>query len=151
MPLIRKNPQEIEVKLFFCEKKMPNGFYKTIILTDKEAEDLQKKKMANPKAEVPDVECLTTKWRNLNWETQNEITDRASAFDDLTRTSNFNYFKYRDLRLKRCLISWDLKDEDGKPVLLNEMSINAMPSDAVLALINKYDDIVVLKDEDRKN
>ena len=151
MPLIRKKQQEIEVKLYFYEKKTEEGDFKIVILTDEEAKDIEKKKVADPKAVFPEVECLTTKWRKFNWELENEIIERSQIFDEITGTSRGSWIKYRDLKFKKCLKSWDLKDEDKNPILLNDMSINSLPETVVYALISKYDDKVTLKDTERKN
>jgi uncharacterized protein (DUF2344 family) len=69
----------------------------------------------------------------------------------MTGTSRINWIRYRDLKFKKCLISWDLKDEDKNPIQLNDMSINSLPEEAAYALITKYNEKVSLKDEDRKN
>lgn len=151
MPLIWKKPQEIEIKLYFYEKKSSDGFDKIIILTNDEVKEIEKKRATDSKTKYPEIECLTTKWKKLSWELQNAISEQCSVIDNITGESHFNWIRFRDLRLKRCMFSWDLKDEDKNPVPLNDMSINSLPNDVALSLINSYDSATALKDEDRKN
>ena len=140
-------PQEINVKMYYREEKMPAGFNKIIIIPNEEAEDKLKKLDDKQSA----IKCLNTYWKILNWQMQNEITDKAAFFNESTQMPDINVWRYRDLRIRHCLVRWDLIDDQNVAVPVNDMAINMLPGEVVLDLLSKYDEAVTLRPDDRKN
>ena len=62
----------------------------------------------------------------------------------------FDWVKYRDLKLKKCLAGWDLKDDNNNLVPCQPNMIDLLPPQIVVALINKYDKATTKDDEDEK-
>jgi hypothetical protein len=147
MSLIRKEPQKVKIPLSYIEKTNAKGFVRVIVLEEKDAlkklEDPEKKK---------EIQILNTEWKTLNWKEQTEITKQATNHGAMPDGSDtyFDYYKYRDLRLKRCLINWDLKDETNNPVPVSSQNVDLLPPDVVATLINKFDEITSISPEEEK-
>jgi len=147
--------QKIEIKLYFREIKSASGFIKTVYLTDEEAkakeEENKKKLAAGEKVEAKDeVLCLTTYWKQLNWAENNEITEKSTYFNQEAGYQDVSIYKYRDLRIKRCLIGWDLKDDNGRDIPFSEDAVDSLPPKAIVSLVGKYDDLTNVSDDDKK-
>ena len=153
MALLNAAPQEINVKLYYREKKMPAGFTKIIVIPNEEAEKTLKKAAdaKEAKDKETDVQCLNTYWKILNWDMQNKITEQSAFFNESTQMPDINVWKYRDLRIRQCLVRWDLIDDQHVAVPVNDTAISMLPGEVVLALLEKYDEAVTLRPEDRKN
>jgi len=143
-------PQEINVKLYYKEEKMPAGFTKIIVIPDEEAEK-ELKEAKEDKEKKTDVQCLNTYWKVLNWEMQNKITEQSAFFNEATQMPDINVWRYRDLRIRQCLIRWDLIDDQNVAIPVNDGAISMLPGDVVLSLLSKYDEAVTLRPEARKN
>ena len=166
MPLFNPAPQKIEIKLYWKEAKTTSGLMKPVILDDEKAlEQIAKNKKSQEPQPVVEgqpvkeikpvppedmVECLTTYWKGLSWQDNNSITEKASYYNQLEGYHDLNVWRYRDLRLKNCLLEWDLKDPNGKPVPVSEDVINMLPTEVIMALLNKYDAAVSISDTDKK-
>ena len=151
MALINSKPQEIAVKMYYREKQMPAGFTKIIIVPDEEAEKVLKDGEKLEDKTLSSIQVLNTYWKILNWELQNKITEQSSFFNESTQTPDINVWRYRDLRIRQCLIKWDLKDDLNKDVPVNDIAISMLSGDVVLTLLSKYDEAVTLRPEERKN
>ena len=147
MSLIKKEPQKVNIPLYYMEKKLSNGFNKIIILEDADA----LKKMEDEKLKK-DVLILNTEWKVLNWKEQNEITKSSTNHGSMGDGSDtyFDFYRYRDSRLKRCLSSWDLKDDAGTPVMVAPQNIDYLPPEVVLALLSKFDTLISISPDEEK-
>jgi hypothetical protein len=147
MSLIKKEPQKVNIPLYYLEKKLSNGFNKIIILDDTDA----LKKMEDEKLKK-DVLVLNTEWKVLNWKEQNEITKSSTKHGSMGDGADtfFDYYLYRDSRLKRCLSGWDLKDDAGIPVMVTPQNIDLLPPEVVLALLNKFDTLISISPDEEK-
>jgi hypothetical protein len=56
-----------------------------------------------------------------------------------TQQQDIDWMKYRDARLKACLVEWDAKTDKGEPVPCVESNINNLHASVALALLEKYD------------
>ena len=97
------------------------------------------------------VYVLKTQWKTLSWKEQNDITQQSTYYNQEASFNDLNIWKFRDLRIKYCLVSWDLKDDNGQPIPLNSDMLDQLSGDVVLALVSKYDDAISLSDEESKN
>ena len=140
-----KTQQTIHIPLYYMEKELQDGVTKTVILEDDDA-----KKMLEDEEKKDKVEVLNTNWKTLNWKEQNEITKKATIYDQMSGMQDIDVFDFRDKRIKTCLVSWDLKDESGRDVPVDPNVIDMLPSEVVLTLANKYDSLITLTKEDEK-
>lgn len=178
MSLLSNNPV-VEIKLYYQEVKVKYGYDKVCVLKENDAERIindNKEKQEDyenkleeyrknknlPKEERKDIEepkepvinkvnIVRTLWKTLTWADQNQITEQSSFYNEQEGMQDLNVWKYRDLRLKTCLVKWDLKDDDGNEIPLNPETINSLPSDVVIYLLNRYDEIISLGEDERKN
>jgi len=153
--------QLVEIKLYYKNVKTSYGIDRFIILDNKDGEiefkkqeDLIKKKQEKQeeiKREDRKIEVLTTQWKILSWGEQNQITKRSERYTP-DGTQDVDWFKFRDLRIKSCLQSWDIKDSKGSNVPVTSETIDTLPSDIVYALVRRYDTVTEgSQDEQEKN
>lgn len=114
-----------------------------------------KEEVKETKEEIKEVNfkvcLLKTQWRILSWKSQTEITRESAYFNRQEAFQDLDIWKFRDLRIKACMVSWDLKDDNGQAVPVKPDVIDQLPADVVLSLVSKYDLAVSLNDEESKN
>jgi len=94
---------------------------------------------------------LNTQWKILSWKEQTNITRESSYFNRQESFQDLDIWKFRDLRIKACMVSWDLKDDSNQSIPVKPDVIDQLPADVVLSLVSKYDTAVSLNDEESKN
>jgi hypothetical protein len=136
----------VTVKLYYTFKSVDSG-KKLVILEDDKAEELLK-----DEEKKGEVEVIDSKWRNLNWKEQNEVTEASySRFSDpTTGERQFNFAAYRDAIIKRCLKEWNLT-LNNNVVPVSAENIDRLPGLVVLALFQKFEDIASYNEEEVKN
>jgi hypothetical protein len=145
MALLKKQQQVVEIKVYYREVEVKPGFIKIVALTDEDVDKLTKDDKVTKK-----IQCLTTKWKILNWKEQNDLTGRSTLNNDFSGNQSFAWWVFRDLKLKKCLVGWDMIDENNVPIPLNEENIDSLPGEIVSALYNKYDSVMALTGEEEK-
>jgi len=161
MGLFGATNQIVEIKLYYKDIVTSGGINKIIVLSDKEGkiqfqqqEDFIKQKQEKQE-EIKEtdrpIKVLTTMWKVLSWGDQNNLSKMCERYtpDGL---QGIDYFKFRDLRMKSCIKSWDIKDIKGTPVPVTSEIIDTLPPDIVFALIDRYDTTTEgSQDEQEKN
>jgi len=94
---------------------------------------------------------LKTQRKVLSWKEQTNITRESSYYNAQESFQDLDIWKFRDLRIKSCLVSWDLVDDSGKPIPVSTNVIDQLPADIVLSLVSKYDEAISLSDDESKN
>ena len=94
---------------------------------------------------------LKTQWRILSWKQQTDITRESAYFNRQEAFQDLDIWKFRDLRIKACMVSWDLKDDNNQPIPAKPDVIDQLPADVVLSLVSKYDVAVSLNEDESKN
>lgn len=154
----------IDIKLYYQIIKTRNG-QKVKVLGDKEAElameenKLQEKQFKD-KEENKDkefeldsnkvVHVLNTKWKDVSWKEQNQSLKSCMIINNVTGNPEIDQIKFRDLKVKSCLKEWDLKDDNNAPIPCDPRVIDELPFDVIVGLVNKYDKLVVLGEEEEK-
>jgi len=134
----------IEIKVYYKFKQVDSG-KKLIILNDNKAKKILKTQEKN------DIEVLTTKWKLLSWEEQNDVMGSANKNSDLTTgIRTFDPTIYRDRIVKNCLKEWDLTYKNNSVPVTSE-NINKLPADIVTNLYLKFDNISTYTEEEVKN
>lgn len=112
----------------------------------KEGDD-PKKFVLNPNKEV---HILNTKWKEISWKEQNDILNQCKSTNQLTGLPDIDNLKFRDQRIKSCLKEWDLKDDAGQLIPCHPEIIEQLPFEVIFALVQKFDSLINLDDEEEK-
>ncbi|MCD6435530.1 MAG: hypothetical protein J7L15_04010 [Clostridiales bacterium] len=137
----------ITIKLYYIMKDV-SGNKKLIILDDDKGQKQFKEQAEDAKNKV---EMIETKWNNLNWREQNEISTVSSKdIDPMTGERQFNLIVYRDSLIKKCLKEWNLT-MNGNAVPVTSDNIGKLPSNIVYSLYKKFENITTYTEEDLKN
>lgn len=161
MSLIKIN-QKIAIPLYYTEKVLSSGFVKHKIIQEAqkakiqaEVQQLKQKFLLQhsndavvPQFQVPAnkiVKVVNTTWKIFNWKQAQQITQLSIGAD-----KEWDFVKYRDIKIKRGLIGWDVLDDNNNPVPCTPMYMQVMPTPIMLALYDKYDKITTRDDEDEK-
>jgi len=161
MSILGATTQLVEVKLYYKNIKTKSGIDKLVVLDDKNGEiEFQKQeefikqkqsKQEEIKEEDRKIEVLITHWKVMSWGEQNKITRRCEKYTP-EGMQDIDYYQFRDLRIKSCLHSWNIKDGKGINVPLTPETIDTLPSTIVFALLSRYDSLTEgSQDEQEKN
>ncbi len=133
----------VEIELYYKYKKLDNG-KKLLIVEDEKAKKLLKDG-------DKEIQKISTKWRVLNWEEQNEVSNKSTqVINQSTGQRQFNIILYRDTIIKRCLREWDLTMNE-KPVPVTPEFINKLPGSIIMELYNKFEGVMDYTEEEVKN
>ena len=92
----------------------------------------------------PNLKEINTSWKPLGWKDHNEIYSKCLSHhtkEDGSVTTNLNYIKFRDMKLKFCLKSWDLKDDDGRPVPVNASAIDRLNPQVATEILEGFEKV----------
>lgn len=145
MSIISKGEQLIKITLYYKEQDM-GGVLKPIVLDDKKA-----KKMLEDPDQASKVNTLNTFWKIVSWQENNSIHKASERKEEKAIPGSLDWIRWRDLRLKTFLKKWDAKDDDGKDIPLTPDVINGLDNDIAEALLNKYEQITEITEEEVKN
>lgn len=134
----------IDINVDYILEKNKNGTKYVIILNEKTLEAAK-----NDETKKDKIKTLKTKWRSLTWQTSNELINRANVYNHHTQQQEIDWNKYRDAKVKYCLVDWDEKNEIGEPVPCTEANINRVHSPIILYLLKKYDDMTSIPMEEQ--
>ena len=159
MSILNSVNQLVTVKLYYKSVRTKSGVDKIIVLTDEEGEEGMKKQedIIKEKQEKGEkiteedrkIEVLTTQWKSLNWGDQTKIMKKSERFNPKGE-QNIDWLSFRDLRIKNCLVNWDIKDAKGNPVPLSSETVDMLPSNVVAELFSKYIDLVEGTEEEQE-
>jgi len=131
---VRSNYINIQIYYSYVEDEYGK---RVVVVPNENAKELLKDE--NRKDEIL---ILSTKWGQLNWEQENKIMNNVNKVDPMTGDIQFDIFQFRDSRIKSCLKEWNLKDDNNEIIPVNDSNINKLPSDIVIALINRYEEAI---------
>jgi hypothetical protein len=133
----------IDIDVHYVVEKNKAGYPLVNVITEDRANALR----ADEKTK-DSVKTLKTKWRPQTWQAANDLLQKATMFNFHTQQQDIDWTKYRDARLKACLVEWDAKTDKGEPVPCVEAYINKLHATVALALLEKYDDATSVDKED---
>ena len=143
--LTNKEESFIKIPLYYSFEDTEFNFKKVKILQEEEAKTI----LGNEETK-DHVKILNTTWKQLNWKEQNDLYSKASKANMATGQVEIDYAKYRDLKIKYCLIDWDYM-EKGQKIKLTPDVIDVMNADVVMALFDKYESVTTVETSDRGN
>ena len=149
MSLLDTNEQIIKISIYYEEKKTQYGYIKPVMMTDEEVKKLEEKSEEDKKK----GKVLNTEWKIMSWKDDTQIARDSTFTDSVSGTSDFDPYRFRDLRVKKCFVGWDLKDDQGQPIAFRPELIDKLPSDFVFSMIRKYEEAIglVSGEEEKKS
>lgn len=145
MALLKSKDQLIKIKLHYVEKDV-DGYNKAIPLSDEKAKEL----LADEKMKES-VKIFTTFWKEMSHGENNSITKASLSSGPDSNPGELDYIKFRDIKIKNCLKRWDLKDDEGNDVPVNNENINALPWDIIKAVFDRYEQKSSVSENEIKN
>jgi hypothetical protein len=96
---------------------------------------------------------ITVKMRQLTWGLYNDLQEGAVDLDQ-EGNRRFNYKKYKELRLVRLVAGWDATRSDAQgndvAVKVSEKAIKCLAPEIAESILNAYDQMMYLSEEDEK-
>ncbi|NJL70427.1 MAG: hypothetical protein HC888_01855 [Candidatus Competibacteraceae bacterium] len=132
----------IDIPLYYKIDENKAGVKKIRIFEDEEAKKLMDEGDKS-------IEVLNTKWKQASWREQNELIEQSRRLNQHTQKVEVEWNKYRDLRIKKMLVSWDLQ-YGGRPLPIVPDNIDALPDVVVFALVDKYDTAVSMDPQEKE-
>ena len=99
------------------------------------------------------IQKIQTFWKAIRWKEQNIIFSRSirpSQRPDGTVMDTIDPLKYRDLKLKTCLKKWDVKDEKGNEVPVNDDVVDSLDPTVAHELLTAFEKVTEPSDDDLK-
>lgn len=112
-----------------------------------EEEIIEAKKNATKDVIIDDSKKITklrVKMQRTNWKEQNEIYTKSIKiipFSDGTSRAEVDGIRYRDNKLKKTLLDWDLKDDAGNKIECTSDIIDQLVPEVADELIAQYDQL----------
>jgi len=140
---VKKN-DVVDVNIYFKQKN-----YKFLVLTAEDVEGRIKAKKLTEEQLKEEYTKVVIQMKVLSWGDYNDFQSHAQ----LTAPNGdryFDYKTYKEDRLKKLIKSWDaVSQEDGKPVIVNEMSIMSLAPAIGDGIVKGYDELCFY-DEDKE-
>ena len=94
----------------------------------------------------PDFKELNTGWKVITWSEHNSIYAESRIGG-----GEIDFMKFRDLKLKSCLKTWDLRGETGKKVPITSETIDHLHPDVANELLSGFEKVTEVGAEDLKS
>lgn len=82
--------------------------------------------------------------RLTNWKLYNDLQREALIDKGTGEGEQIDWIKYKETRLLKTLVSWDVKDKDGNKIPVNQETIFSLHPIMAEMLLNEYDRRTVL-------
>jgi len=131
--------ETIKVTLYFKKKKTSAGL--------RVESSLEKVK----EVEKVDFKAAAFELRPLTWKVYNELMRESKVQNPMTMADDTDWTTYRERKLLRILAKWDAKDAAGKDIPVTPDNIMRLHPIMAETLLNEYDRVAFLGEEERKN
>lgn len=111
----------------------------------KKLEEDRKKKVEEEKAKY---KCVNIKARQLTWGLYNDLQEEAVVKDNIG-SRQWNYKKYKENKLRKIIAEWDVQ-VNGSVAPINPQAINNLSPDVAEAILNAYDQAMLVGEEEEK-
>ena len=101
----------------------------------------------------PNLKEINTGWKILSWAEHNEIYSKClfhSTKENEMTTTNLDYVKFRDMKMKFCLKSWDLKDDNDVDMPLNASMIDNLHHQVATEILEGFERVTEIETTDLK-
>jgi hypothetical protein len=144
--LLSSDSDLIVIELNYQVKANKHGQRQFKVLTDKEVAEFPELK----EGEDSPFETLVTKWRPQTWQTNNSLLKNSMTYNNVSGNSELDWSSYQQNVFKYCLAEWDVTDDQGNPVPPTLENVGMLPSIIARALIQRYDEALMIDDEEKK-
>ena len=100
------------------------------------------------------ISRVETFWRRITWADQNTLLSTSMkniiGSDGQTATE-IDGVKFRDMKLKMCLKRWDVKDDQGQPVPINNATIDMLVPEVAQELLSSFERVTEATSKALKN
>ncbi|MFA5598988.1 MAG: hypothetical protein WDA06_00190 [Phenylobacterium sp.] len=156
MSLLDHGSKMLEIDMYYKEVNGKDGSHIVILPLEDGKKKFEEKatKEENIEEKVVKAEkifLLKTKWKILSWGEQTKITKMSTYFNHEQMVNDFDPWTFRDLRIKTCLVEWDMTDDKNTAIPVTPDNIDRLPGDVVLYLVSEYDKKTEISGEDEKN
>jgi hypothetical protein len=141
MSLIKLN-NKINIKVFYKFVKNKKGVETVKVIPEEEA----KKLIDQDKT----ISILNTFWIPLVWGEFKKVQQNCFDVNAVSGARELNISKLRDMKLRAFLKEWDLKDENGHQLPVNEKNIDLLPLDVINYMLEEYELYVEGGEEEQK-
>lgn len=100
------------------------------------------------------IQKITTTWKRMSWGDQNQLVSRSLRSvpqPDGKTTTEFDGVRYRDNKLKICLKSWSIKDEQGNDVPVTDGMIDMLAPEVANEMLTAFEQVTEVSQEKLKN
>ncbi len=100
----------------------------------------------------PNIKVLNTGWKVITWSDHNNIYSQCLKYEtspEGVESSNLDFIKYRDMKLKACLKQWDYGDDDSG--IIDTTIINQLHPDVANELLNGFERVTESSDDELKS
>lgn len=87
----------------------------------------------------PNLKVLNTRWKTLTWADHKQIHNECLM--TTSKEQDVDYIRFRDKKLKKCLKAWDLTDEKGDPIPINDETIDKLDISVANELLSGYEKV----------
>ncbi len=143
MLLVKEDDNTVLISIYYQAKKNKFGTIKYKILTEEEGKKAIEKKDAS-------VDVLNTKWAVPTWKITTNVMRSSTYYNPADGTQRLDPTKYRDNIFRTCLREWDVTDETGTSVPINNDTIGQLPNTIAEELLKKYDQSTETDEDDEK-
>jgi len=87
---------------------------------------------------------IHSSWRRMTWAETNQVWSQCLkqiAGKDGAPKVDFDGIKYRELKLKKCLKGWNVRDDSGNPIPLTPESIDNLIPEAARELLDNFEKV----------
>lgn len=145
----------VSIEILYIEEQKRHGntvFY--FVRSQEELEEWQNKGYDfNNSDKEKEIKRLRTVWKRLNWKDNNQIISR-SMVQSITPTGQVNSrldpIAYSDQKLKTCLKKWDLKDDQGNDVEINNDIIDSIAPEFAQEMLSAFERVTEMTSTDLK-
>jgi hypothetical protein len=145
----------VSIEILYLEEEKRHGNTVFSFIRSKEELDQYVSDGYSPDSTDPSkkIKSLKTIWKRLNWKEHNSIIAKSmlqAVSPTGQASSRLDPIIYRDQKLKTCLKKWDLKDDEGKDVELNDMIVDNLAPDVAQELLDAFERVTEMTSADLK-
>jgi len=128
------------LKVTIYWKQFHNGNIKVLTSLDEVEESKRKTFIA-----------LVVDLKPMTWKTYNELQRKCTKVMGPGMGEDLDWIKYKEEKMQAVLVGWDAKDKDTKPIPVNKENIFKLHPRIAETILNEYDKITLLGEEEKGN
>ena len=143
--IVQSDKELIEIPIYYKTSQNKYGTERIVIVPQEEALKILD---GIDDAAKEAISVVNTKWLYATWEMQNSIIQASMKPQGNNGDPEMDWNRYRDLRVKRLLQSWDLMFED-QAIPVTPDVLNRVPPQFFIGLFESYESYVGFSEEEK--